>query len=594
MSGSEFTNDEIRRIDTSRHPQLFGELVDFASEVLLGRPLEITPFSPSESIEAKIVAQLGTRGISMALDMIDNPITMDFYESSFRETDLKDDTIIRIDSSLRTGSERLSDPVNFEIIDIAKQFGKELLKDAYLALGPGVEKQLHRMRHAKNVEQQIAVINWLESRFDAIKALDVENKDEDKPNENGAYSFNPLRLSRRFTGDYPNIHTKPTCLGISIIAASFFEHAGMTHLHAGVLHDITNTGVGFLSDTMRIGLENLTAIHPYKLNLPVALAVVSKVIEFETNMAQDAGYHAANYLKMIDGSWYQFDPNFKATLPINTSPTSSRLDVAYEEISSLQDIAPGIERTIASLILTIPNQLYEWQDAIEWSYLPEDKIREIMMNDESILDNLTSLACQHIIEHYAAFYPEIARNNIDLLLERNILSEAARTTIHKYVLWESKDLAQFSQRCMDDPQFLSRRLEDMQLAQHFIIPAAILDSLHNISPKEAGAPHSAFELGDPATRIGFSVLGDFATFFDSRLPANFWTSHWPSKIPITETLSLEEEELSDEERAFQLDSLRHLITLPYALRYLKSNVIISKSLSPITHLKGGEQDAKES
>ena len=114
------------------------------------------------------------------------------------------------------------------------------------------------------------------------------------------------------------------------------------------------------------------------------------------------------------------------------------------------------------------------------------------------------------------------------------------------------------------------------------IMAAAITSL-NLEERHIGpALPEKLELGLPHTRVGFSVLSDFASHTDDPLPPTFWFAHWPSLVPITETME------RGGKTEFQRGIMRFTAewSTQKDLTYVKAYSIIKKFLSAQQPSKG--------
>lgn len=63
---------------------------------------------------------------------------------------------------------------------------------------------------------------------------------------------------------------------------------------------------------------------------------------YDQTVRSDA-QHAATYVRLIDGSWAQFDPNYAATFNIHNEKTVALFDSVHEQLEALSPYAPGVE-----------------------------------------------------------------------------------------------------------------------------------------------------------------------------------------------------------------------------------------------------------
>jgi len=586
MSEQELTNVEMRRIDSARYPQLFDELITLANELLLKGEFQKEPFNPPTSIEADVIRSIGTRGLSTALDISANAKGFNPFSDSYSDTEERSSDDIWADSPFRE-HEFYSAPIDFEIIDTVRQFGKALMKDAYKTLGPDVEEKIRQLKKAETLEEYARVFGWLIVRFEDI-ADDRPGLIGDEADEYGNYTYSPVRLSRYFTGSYPNVTIAPTCLGVSIITASFLEKAGLPHLHAGVMETYqeqagNQISKALVSSTMLLmeNFDNSDHLIP---------TLIDKILEERKRIDKDRGYHVANYVKTKSGTWWQIDANFQETLPIYHDTSNERLDDAYSDINDLKDIAPGIERSVYFGLYVPHTQMGDWLDNIKWEKLPSDEITSALLQDESTPQKICDIVVSKFTGDYRQYFPQETVKNVDRMEKEKVLSNTFYSLFTKYVLW-NEDIADVRERCIKDPEYLNRRVEDVQAIQYLMIPAAMIELAGLQKMNEQGLTHESIELGDPATRIGFAALSDVAVYFDDRLPPSFWISNWPSKVPITETI-LSDDADRIEQRALLHNCLTHIALMPSPLKYRKSYGIIEKFLPDMMPPEGGEENGE--
>lgn len=574
---------DVRRIESLTAPMLFDELLQLASEVCLHRPLEFKPRDEVVDSQAAIVAKLGLGGLRAAIDISrgrDWPIT------PLREDDesSEDTDFIQLDSPLRE-PKAYSDEVDLDILDKARQFGEALLDEAYKTLGQDVYQKLVEFRAAQTDTEQLKVIEWLDKR---LAQMTDKQRGFAEDTQDGASYYHPIRLAPQAIGRYPDHNYNPTCLGVSVIAASFFEQAGADHMHGGVMESRLER---YLNDTSELMLE-VAESYPqhYEVELPAVLnaGLEKKAIDTAVRMITDGGYHAASYVRLKSGDWCQVDSNYNASGVVQADTNNQELTDRFGELQSFASVAPGLELTAGMGMSTLSLWLRDWLKGGSSADLPDqNEITQFLLETEH--ESLPELIKQRFITPFftgeRAGVGPLHQKIINELSGHAIYEDAFYTAFEKYVLWGESPGAMLA-RCASDSAYLACRTEDIR-ALPLVVAASTGLNLVNYHAGDFGQEnHSTVEVGLPAARVGMAVLSDFAMYCDDRLPASFWLTHWPSYVPMTETVD-------DASRSSAQDSIlsNKLNWLTHVnLKYIKSHVIVQSFLS--VREKRGEQDAE--
>ncbi len=521
-----------RRIETLSTPMLFDELLGFASEVSFGHPLDLKPYEKPNIPEADIIGKLGVRGLRLALDLVNNNQYNSIFSGERTDT-ASEEEYIWIDSPMRDPA-YYSDQPNLEILEKTRQFGEALLAEAYRGLGQDVYDKIRDFRAAETDDDQIKIISWLNQRLKDIAytnhGLNLAYGDEET---DGFY--HPIRLSPQAIGVYPRHKLSPTCLGVSLIAASFFEQAEATHLHAGVMVSANQAiyrSVISLFDTIKAKLENGQEFVPDVL----LTSLKDKRDSLVGRYLKDEGYHAVNMVRLASGQWCQVDSNLDATAVVPYDEYSLKLDHTYSDLTQFEAIAPGLESSVEFPLTSASSNVEEWVEAIDSRDINPTTIRDILINEvDSVPEKIKQTCIDPIFRQRPDGLTEIVNSNIDMILKHSFKDDAFYQLFSKYVLW-GQPLLEVQQRCRNDPSFLDRRVQDVQNLP--LVMAGSLAIKYEDAARINGPSrtHDLLEIGLASRRIGMAVLGDFATYCDNRLPPSFWVTHWPSYIPLTETL----------------------------------------------------------
>lgn len=512
-------NYELRRMEALWSPLKFQELAHTVEEVCLSGPLPEQQSTRSDSPEATLVAQLGTRGLRAAMDFLHGQeAQLDFGEGD----DLDD--IVNVDSPLRD-PEFFSDEMDPTVVDWAERFGQALLGEAYQTLGEDVDDKIASYRAAETADGQLEVINWLNQRLHTMVYSDrQEAEDEDD------LFYHPIRLSPKVIGRYPDINTPPTCLAVSVIAASFLKQTGSEMMHAGV----AKTG-------LELEMEDTTTVLESIQSLDDALSdnhkqrLISSTTEMRQRIGQDRGYHAAVYTRLLDGSWCQLDPNFDASVCIDDEADNQRLTAAYSDLQDFRTTAPGLEigcqlrdSTVANMYGNIwsgghyrvgsgaPEAVASLLQSTSAETLTDDIQADIIDPYFSALDSSEGVSLYEMLE---------------LLGDAGSYQDIYQKTLDKWVLHGMTAQA-VVERCQRDQAFLERRVQDIKALPSMLVSASMIKT----TVEAASIEHRMLELGLPEARIGMAVLSDFAADNGSDLPASFWLTHWPSLVPISENM----------------------------------------------------------
>ena len=520
---------DIRRIENLQSGALFDELVDFTAEVCFNKPIVLNGDLDSHTLpstEVAVINHLGTRGLRAAIEVKDGLE----WRSGEPQNDATGEKTLRLDDPFREAS-LFSDQQSPEVIQKAKQFGEAMLREAFGLLGPDAYEQCEKFKKSTSIEDQIEVIAWLQKRLEELtKGGDVTGEDGD------VRYYNPLRLSPKFVGRYPNNRLPLTCLSVSIAAASFFERAGAEHMYAGMMRSRYNEAM-----MHTVGLLGSIGTHlqdRYQISMPetVLASIDANTKNLIDNLHHNDGYHAFNFVKMNNGWWCHFDANFDQITFIDKGPESDEVEEKYSLLNEFNLIAPNLELTVDLRGQSVPGLIIEWLSYQNPNLLPdENELKEFFLSDDD------ESLCQRFKEKFILPFftnppdgkPELA----EIILEfskTHSFNDACDMMFDKYVLWE-ESIEAVKRRCRQDKEYLERRINDARALPLLVGGSSAMfavDNMLGVYPV-----HSVFEVGMPAQRIGMAVLSEFAANFDDRLPASFWFTHWPSSIPVTEHMN---------------------------------------------------------
>lgn len=549
-----------RRVERLFDGVRFAELLEFASEVCLTKPLEITPYKPTEGPEAALIAKLGVRGLGAALNL-------DLFRQN-PDSDLDRDTYISPTSPFRS-VQTFSDEPNFELVDMARQFGEALLGEAYTTLGQDVYEQIHKFQQAQDDTTQLEVVGWL---YDRLIDMTHETRSALAGDEGEtATLYHPLRLSPKAIGRYPHQTLPPTCLGASVIAASFLEKAGATFMHTGVMRTALQSAY---RDTSHFTREAWVHLLDSDSNMPdmVLESMVRMDHSIRLKLERDNGFHAANVVKLASGRWAQIDPGLSIMRVCDFDIHNKQYDTTLADLQELQSVAPGLERILGVDMMTMKDAVSAWLKAGSTVELDQEAVKNAFCGiPESVPENVKRIFDASFMAERDSEIPESFAAAIKQLHLFPTYDNAFYHCFEKFVLW-NEDIEMVLERCKSDQEYLQRRIEDVQRLSWLFATSLLGNFINEEIPYLAHDSHTRLEAGLPAQRIGMAVLSDFATYCDDSLPPSFWLSNWPSEVPITETMH--QKDVSPE----QVDMRARLLTWLYetGLCYQKNDGIVSE------------------
>jgi len=587
----------------------FNELVEFASEVCLQAPgrvayheAKLREATKPPTADELLIRKIGVWGLRTAQEIADNSDSFTF------DTGERKEDLIHPDSPI-TNPQWYDLELKPEVQRKIEAFGRSILDETFICLGDGGLDKAQELRQlydtmkdrgetvtAETPEYKAAldVANWLMKRVLAIATVHEDiNQD---------VFYHPVRLSPKFLGQFPDVGTYPTCLGLSVLISSFCEKAGIPYLHAGVAHSSSDDNRGIYSTAL-----SQTPAHAKKRGITIPDQIQEQLNaihdENQEHMFEDRGYHAAALIELLPGLWLQADPNFHSNIVYPLDADEPDISSVYERVKAYSELNPAFEMMIDGRMLPVtflvellfnkrsraqrrPEWIQNWlttADSISFESLADTFVKHYFFGPTK--SERTAYFQENVIEATSLlktdnpeFVHETTWENLDYL------DYQAQDVIRKYVFPDaphSSSLKRSIERCRTDPAYLARRVEDLQLAPLLYRLKIMSEILFPEStPGDMSSGHAYMEVGMPAYRIGASILSDFAVYCGDPLPASFWTTYWPSQISITEHAS--EGRFGD-----QLAPIRnHMGTLDLSgLRYIKSYDIINWFL---------EQPTKES
>lgn len=521
----------------------FRRLAACVEQVCLRAPLPDRSSSGVEHNPSRdLVDALGVRGIRAALE----------YTLSQEIPSERDSDEYLTPSTPMRAPERFSLARDKEVVEWAERFGTQLLAEAYTVLGDDTETMIAQYRAATTAEEQIAVYEWLHERLDSmVPRVDADLGEGEtlsaEAREARELMYHPARLSPKMMGIYPDIKIPPTCLGVSIIAASFLRQCDAQIVHAGVMSSMRERDLDTVVRTQR---RAITSIIERSGATSLSEALQVKQEKLYDTLVEDRGYHAAVYGKLRDGSWYQIDPNYSCSTRIELDFLVERLDQAYDELHQWHDIAPGLEiavdlpRSSLADLMMVKYCL----DPLEFDLEQQYRVFQLLTdaNDESWVQRVYAFAMERLQHVGFAWGQDGAEESFNSALgvlmspdedvpasvdlQDTHMSECMYEVIEKHVLAD-ETVAQLKARCRDDEHYLVRKIDDVWALVHM---AHVL-TVAGMYDMTGGYPisHAAIEVGLPEIRIAMAVLSDFGLYTQAPIPHSFWLSEWDSNVLAT-------------------------------------------------------------
>ncbi len=555
----------------------FQQLYDIAVETCLQEyPVSHSLVSADQhtQTQTELIATLGSRGLCNALDIAAVPHIFNLQIPEATDEEAIDIIATR---PMRFPLDYISEPSQ-EMIAMVEAFGTQLLDEAYRCLGTDANDYLRQLQKATSAEEQIAVLEWLSNRVD-----DIGDKSKIRTQE-GEYFYHPIRLSPKVLGSYPNERFDPTCLGKSILIASFLHKAGWQHMHVGLMLTQTEDETTSLSATMYRMSESQVYDFPELLRDRLFDHAISL-----QNAFRDAGFHACCVAKLSSGEWYLMDPNFNTNYIIDSKNHIGSLDNAYDDTVGMQAITPAIERVVE---ISLPSftwlatksirnaEKIEFDDKAIIDLLQNSDADEFMHKLLSLLyGTIDALECsaddqtKDLYECYSGFRSILITHPTGQ--ESTIFDDAFEKVWIKFLLWE-QPLDLFLDRCRTDEQYLLRRMKDVRNLPVLIFLECM--KTHILTNQDINAiRHSVLEVGQPTYRIGAAVLSDFAAYLNIGPSSSTWAGLWNGRIPLTEHCLYNFSEQNPHE---QQKTQKNTEWLMQNLRYAKQNGIIAKHIAP--------------
>ncbi len=575
----------------------FYELVGFASEVCLSRPERIAEIMLRErdhiGRERPYVNVWATK---VALEVESNAARVIFKNR---------DPLYHISANEALANPGLFGPAPIaEVQQTIGAFGEALLEEAFESLGPDAEEQVIAWHKDSSSGSRIEIVTWLVKRVedirdkkpeeitenvvidnfdidsfvDVVTLVPVESESlpldtdqletlvidlgtseivaevEESETDTGDGFYHPARLSPKLLGTYPDTNTKPTCLAVSVLLASFLHKVGAPTLHAGVMRTASLEAKRSL---MGCGYELKDFAERRDIDLPddVEQNITRSEQDYTSVRDRNTGFHAAILTQIAKDYWICLDPNYHNNVGIGVHESQRLAELRRTIVHSSGGLG-GVEvahrNTLgamawlfedsmeAALKQTPPDTDLEWLlDNLEsWGdpmVVLKDYVRAIVLGDtpyESavflVIENSANVKSSQYVEKKTT--EEVKTEAV------RVIDAAIEGVIKQYLFPDSKgdDFSKSLDRCRRDDRYRQNRLDDLAFLPAMAVLRLLVVFTNELIGNNVAYPHSYVEVGLLRHRIGACVLSDFAAHCGDDLPPSFWTSHWASNIAWAE------------------------------------------------------------
>lgn len=527
---------EIRRETIESEPDLFG-LIDLSREIMLRDPHLYRPVRLSDSPSAPFDAD----------EYLPHPNLRKGYPDILSDLEARNEFIKEIES-----------------------LGEAILDDAFLCLGEDAQKELDYF--LKDPEAHfVHTTTWLLGRIRAI-GESAAYKEEDQSN-----NYQPFRISPKIIGEYPDTRVEPTCLGKSILVASFFNKTNLPMFHAGVIE----TADG------QLGMSQMTLFRSGIANQPTGRmqTLPSLTGAYSHNLSQrftHNGFHAAVYVK-VGSHWAQLDPNYKQNRLVDeydskdldntyqmiqdqeeTTPHGCielkihRLGILFEDIAKTlnndhvldpteieQVILDGpIEETYARLIQYVfqPFLSDEWIGEMppkedeptltQSEYILRMMYHYLSVSSEEVQACISSTLREFVFTDFDPDFHETAEQREKRKANTKDDKEGDAQEEEEEEIEIPRSISDSLARMHTDKAYRQSRIEDLLSTPHLLLLK--MYTFYIDAMGDSAKMHTGIYGGSPAYRIGISAMSDIAVYYGDPLPLSTWMSYWPNDVSFAE------------------------------------------------------------
>lgn len=551
----------------------FDALLELASSVCLRSTPDYLLDEQPLTGEQAVIARLGLRGINLAFDTIADPdLTLDIPSTTDDGTEVIGSWFPLREPSLANGR------FDFSVQHKIDTFGTALLDEAYVSLGHDVTSKIGEFNSATSAEAQVAVLEWVNQRVRDLKVKKPKTTaDAPETTAEDFRFYHPAMVSTKMLGRYPWHNFDPTCLGKSLLTASFVAQTAAASLHAGIMRTQAEDNFRTISVT-----SSLVAKKPQLATDSLLRSKLTGLRDESYYGEKDPGFHAATLVRLMNDQWYLLDPNYESRLLDDEQ--SAEVTRAYEDIDSMEPITKGTERVVtfdsydqSQWFSAVLHNLQIESDHEEITELldtaePETLQQEVwewflkQVDVDLVTERGTNMYLRELIEMFQEYEVMVDEHYEIGILQHNFLH-----AFESYVLWNDSP-EDMLERFKNDSAYRARRVEDMAALPYAVLLSCQMDD-SDARLRSTVKYHLALEVGKPSYRIGAAVLSDFATYCGDDMSYSFWSAHWPSLVPITERYS---KEVPEHHWGLMRNNL-HWLDL--SLRYTKQDGIVQSFLS---------------
>jgi hypothetical protein len=433
--------------------------------------------------------------------------------------------------------------------------GLAILDEAFDCLGEDAEQKVEEYKAARTRKERLTVFNWLGKRLreihevlskDSEEVTDNESVDEEQVDETAEQGdepfYHPARLSPKLIGRFPDTKVDPTCLGMSILAASFFQKTGESFLHAGVMRTSNAE-----ARTIEAAIIQVFEDYAEECGIPIPDDIRENLDEIKRYhkavIEYRDSFHATVLAPFFDGNWAQTDPNFRNNIVI-PQQGSNQITKVHSALLDLKMSAGGTETMVLNRNSLGTYYFFDRMIELTKTSKPLEEYDGFLQDvpEDTALSEILSEVFPDIIDPKLRTTDEM-KGQLRHLFEsiygldyNQQLQEILESVIEDYVFEDAKDkgLAWCIRKCKTDANYGLRRAEDLKYAPFYGLIRLFNHLQHAIIKDYDKRPHSLYEVGLAPYRVGACVLSDFASYCGDDLPPSFWLTYWPSHISLVE------------------------------------------------------------
>lgn len=456
------------------------------------------------------------------------------------------------------------------LTSLITQLGEAVLDTAYKGLGPGADIAVHEfLESAKDdmsdFEKFCLLVEKFNEAFTGTEETDHHENTENSENyfkdSEGRTVNHILKLSPYYIQKLSSEGVKPTCLSLSIMAASFFRKCGIdTMFHVGV---VTPEAWPYSRCVAEIAahIHNFASTNfvPYPDKLRQMLV---KRRDSAQRLANDWDPHSA-LLCTIGETTILFDPYQDLNVVLMTGQQAvladirdlhtrhAGLEVLYNPDPSLNHYLWTDNMEISFDLLTAEDSVspIRWKNALDYSIADAsvgpliDVIKSTWSSGRDIISLLSAggfvearaLTGDHLSDEATK---EMSVEELFVYVEQQKKKESEMLLLEslaQQIFWlkeyDENEIIKCLIRCSEDERYYQRRLEDLELWSKRLILFAAQRAWHDVRTTNIALPHLTLEVGNLEHRVGVTSLLDVSYGLGYRLPISFWATQTSSQLP---------------------------------------------------------------